>query len=66
MSTMGLDLHVGEVLSFSVGEATVRIRMERKSGQVARLAVEADAAIQITLPRGKRGIDDAQECVPEK
>lgn len=56
MSIMHLDLRVGE--TFSCGD--VRLTLERKSGQVARLSIEADPQIRITLPR--RETSFAHEC----
>jgi hypothetical protein len=56
MTRLHLDLRVGE--TFSCGD--VRLTLERKSGQVARLIIEADPQTRITLPR--RDIHFAHEC----
>ena len=49
MSKMTVDLKVGETLT--IGAATVRL--EKKSGQVARLVIEADPDTQIKTPARK-------------
>lgn len=50
MSKMTVDLKVGETLT--IGEATVRL--EQKSGQLARLVIVADDATPITPPKARR------------
>lgn len=50
MSKMTVDLKVGETLT--IGEATVRL--EQKSGQLARLVILADDATPITPPKARR------------
>lgn len=47
MSKMTVDLKVGETLT--IGAATVRL--EQKSGQLARLVIVADDATPITPPK---------------
>lgn len=48
------DLKVGECLI--IGGATVRL--EKKSGQVARLVVTADADTLVTNPQDRRNADN--------
>lgn len=50
MSKMTVDLKVGETLT--IGAATVRL--EQKSGQLARLVIVADDATPITPPKARR------------
>lgn len=50
MSKMTVDLKVGETLA--IGLAT--IRLEQKSGQRARLVIDAEPGTQITTPKAKR------------
>lgn len=50
MNTMHVDLKTGETLR--IGNATVRL--ERKSGQLARLVVTADPETTITPPYAAR------------
>ena len=47
---MNVDLRVGEVLN--IGGAA--IRLEKKSGQIARLLIEADPSIEIKNPSTAR------------
>ena len=50
MNKMSIDLKVGETLT--IGAATVRL--EQKSGQIARLVIVADDATPITPPKARR------------
>lgn len=50
MSKMTIDLKIGETLS--IGAATVRL--EKKSGQLARLVIVADDNTPITPPKARR------------
>lgn len=50
MSKMIVELKVGETLE--IGSA--RVRLEKKSGQVARLVVEADDGTRIKNPQEAR------------
>lgn len=50
MTKMHVDLKTGETLR--IGNTTVRL--ERKSGQLARLVVTADAETTITPPNAAR------------
>lgn len=50
MNKMSIDLKVGETLT--IGAATVRL--EQKSGQLARLVIVADDATPITPPKARR------------
>lgn len=52
MTKFTTDLRVGECLI--IGNATVRL--EKKSGQVARLVVTADAGTPIINPQDRRSI----------
>ncbi len=54
MNKMSIDLKVGETLT--IGAATVRL--EQKSGQLARLVVQAPRTTKIQPPAKPR----AQEC----
>lgn len=56
MTVLHLDLRVGETFSFG----DVRLTLEKKSGQVARLTIEADPHTHIALPR--RETSFAHEC----
>lgn len=56
MSKLIIDLKVGETLT--VGNAS--IRLDKKSGQLARLVIVADANTPITPPNAKR--DSAGEA----
>jgi hypothetical protein len=49
MSLLKVDLRVGETLRFS-GQGEVSITMKSKSGQLSRLEIDADKAIDIHLP----------------
>jgi len=59
MTLLHLDVRVGDTLT--IGD--VRLRLEKKSGQVARFTIEADSKIRITLPH--REIHFAHECDSE-
>lgn len=50
MSKLTIDLKVGETLT--IGTATVRL--EKKSGQQARLIITADEGIKIKAPNSRR------------
>ena len=50
MSKMTVDLKVGEMLS--IGAATVRL--VQKSGQLARLVIDASDETPITTPKARR------------
>ncbi|WP_017402287.1 MULTISPECIES: hypothetical protein [Acinetobacter] len=47
MGTLKLDIKIGDILQ--IGEAAVQL--EKKSGQLARLSVEADPEVKIKLTR---------------
>ena len=47
MPKLTVDLRTNETLT--IGE--VRVRLERKSGQIARLVIDAPEQVRITLPR---------------
>lgn len=49
MSRLAVDLKVGDTLK--IGAAS--IRLEKKSGQLARLVVEAPLDTEITTPRAR-------------
>ena len=59
MSKLTVDLKVGETLT--IGNATVRL--EKKSGQQARLVVVADEGTKIKVPNSRR--DPAHESAFE-
>ena len=59
MSKLTIDLKVGETLT--IGTATVRL--EKKSGQQARLIITADEGIKIKAPNSRR--DPAHESAFE-
>lgn len=50
MSKLTVDIKVGETLT--VGTTT--IRLEKKSGQLARLVIQADNNTPITTPKAAR------------
>ncbi len=50
MSRMFIELKVGEVLIIG----TTQVRLEKKSGQVARLAIVADESTVIDTPKPRR------------
>ena len=50
MSRMFIELKVGEVLIIG----TTQVRLEKKSGQVARLAIVADKSTVIDTPKPRR------------
>lgn len=56
MTRMHVDLRCGETLT--IGEA--RVRLERKSGQVARLVIEADRSIPIHTT-ARKSVSQAKE-----
>jgi len=59
MSKLSVDLRVGETLT--IGGALVRL--EKKSGQLARLTIEADESVAIKPPGRSRANKSAtQEC----
>ena len=61
MNKMSIDLKVGETLT--IGAATVRL--EQKSGQLARLVIVADDATPITPPKARREpADEARKSAP--
>ncbi len=47
MSKMTVDIKVGETLQ--IGSATIKLK--KKSGQIARLEVTADAGTEIRVPK---------------
>lgn len=56
MTIMHIDLKMGE--SLRIGGATVRL--EKKSGQMARLRVIADADTKIVAPADRRAANTAR------
>lgn len=62
MSKLMVDLKVGETLV--IGSALVRL--EKKSGQIARLEIKANRDTAIIPPRKQGKHDSAHECAPEK
>lgn len=50
MTKLAVDLKIGEVLT--IGTATVRL--ERKSGQLARVMIVADEHTPIVTPKARR------------
>lgn len=50
MNKLAIDLKVGETLIIG----TSSIRLEKKSGQLARLIIQADNNTQITTPKTAR------------
>lgn len=62
MSKMLIDLKVGETLI--IGSSAVRL--EKKSGQLARLEVKTDRDTVIIPPRARGKNTSAHECAPEK
>lgn len=50
MSRMFIDLKVGETLTIG----TTLVRLEKKSGQVARLAIVADESTTVNIPKTRR------------
>lgn len=63
MSKLTIDLKIGETLR--IGGAS--IRLEKKSGQLARLAVVADPSILVTTPANSRETadTDARKSAPQ-
>lgn len=57
MSILTLDVRVGE--SLKIGEATVKV--VSKSGQLARLEIEADKSVQVRRIPLDAGINAAAE-----
>ncbi len=49
MSLMKVDVRVGETIRFS-GAGKIAVTLERKSGKLARLEINADEAVDIQLP----------------
>lgn len=58
MSMLHIDVRLGE--SIQIGDATVTL--EKKTGRMARLKIDADKSIKITRPSAG---DSAQECAPK-
>lgn len=58
--SMKVDLRVGEALRLDGGR--IVFTLLEKSGQRARISVEADDSVKIQLPRSARacGLDDAR------
>lgn len=58
--SMKVDLRVGEALRLDGGRIVVTLL--EKSGQRARISVEADDSVKIQLPRSAQacGLDDAR------
>lgn len=55
MSKMTVDLKVGETMQIG----TSSVRLEHKSGKLARLVVVADDATQVITPKTRRTAADA-------
>lgn len=57
MATLKVDLKVGEALTLS-GSGSARVTLVAKSGQLARLRIEADDGVSIQRPerQGTRAV----------
>lgn len=60
MPKLTVDLRSNETLT--IGGATVRL--DRKSGQIARLVIEAPADIRVVLPYARQGAKTRERDVP--
>lgn len=58
MSRLITNMKVGQCLLIDGGK--IRVSLEAKSGQVARLVVEAPESVSVTLPACR--VTHAQEC----
>jgi len=57
-----VDIRVGEVLTIDDGRITVRL--EERSGRLARLAIEAPPNMKIERPRSRMGAAMAKGGLP--
>ena len=65
MAIVKADIRAGESISFD-GSGSARITLIAKSGQRARIEIEADASVSVRLPKAASILDTVRNGIGQK